>query len=158
MTSEEEKFRYQNSLNIFLNTLDEKSRKIYWYFRCHGHAKLAELTQLIGATADMEALYRIREIINPAAIKNFGKPLLEFSKSRLDRITGNKMPFHWWLSNNTKYNALFTDEFRKPLVDFFDEEDKIIIISEISPSITVNEIAAIEQRNGILYIKLDKLP
>lgn len=153
----EEKNRFSDRLNGFLNKLDEKSRKIYWHFRCHGHAKLAELTELIGAEADMEVLYRIREIINPAAIESFGEPLLEFSESRVDRNTGHKIPFHWWLTNIMEADPYFAEECTKPLVDIFDEEDQIIIVSEISPSIAVSDRVKMEQRNGILYIRLKKL-
>ncbi len=146
-----------DSLNGFLNSIDKKSRKIYWHIRCHGHAKLAELTELIGAEADMEVLYRIREIINPAAAESFGKPLLEFHESRVDRITGYIILFQWWLSDIMEDNPLSADECGKPLVDIFDEEDQIIIVSEISPSITVSNKINMEQRHGILYIRLDKL-
>lgn len=155
MASEEE-FR-SNNLNLFLNSLDDKSRKIFWHFRCHGHARLAELTELIGASADMEVLHRLREIINPTAVEIFGRPLLEFSASRVDRTTGEKVAFHWWLLDSTQDNPFFIGEGGKPLVDIFEEEDQIIIISEISPSITVSDRVVVEQRHGILQIRLDKI-
>lgn len=139
-----------NRLHLFLNNIDEKSRKIYWHFRCYGHAKLAELTKLLGAAADMEVLYRIREIINPAAMECFGKPMLEFYESRMDPVTGNKILFQWWITD-------FKKEDHLPLVDIFDEENEIIIVSEISPSITISDQVKVEIRHGILYLRLDKL-
>ncbi|OYO84368.1 hypothetical protein C8E03_11438 [Lachnotalea glycerini] len=151
----EEQFQSDN-LSIFLNSLDEKSRKIFWYFRCHGHARIAELTELIGSLADMEVLDRLREVINPAAIEIFGKPILEFRESGLDRMSGKKIPFHWWLSDDLSDNQLFIGEGGKPLVDVFDEENQIVIITEISSSITLSDRVKIEQRHGIVQITLSK--
>lgn len=153
----EEDIVTNKNLGIFMNSLDEKSRKIFWYFRYHGHTRLAELTSLIGASADMEVLYRLREVINPTAVKIFGRPLLEFNESRVDFVSGEKILFNWWLTDFVEDNHSFTEEGQKPLVDIFDEEDHILIISEISPSITVSDSVKVEKRNGILNIRLDKL-
>lgn len=147
----------KENLSLFLDTLDEKSRKMFWYFRYHGHVRLAKLTELIRASTDMEVLYRLREVINPAAERIFGRPLLEFSESRIDRITGKKVLFNWWLSDFVEDNQLLAGEGGKPLVDLFDEDDRIVIVSEISPSITVSDRVKVEQRHGILNIRLDKL-
>jgi hypothetical protein len=87
MASEEEDCC--DKLNVFLDRLDEKSRRIFWYFRCHGHAKISELTELIKATSDMDVLYMLKEVINPIAFEIFGKPVLEFKESKLDPITGS---------------------------------------------------------------------
>jgi hypothetical protein len=141
----------------FLDRLDVKSRRIFWYFRCHGHARLAELTELIGATSDMEVLDRLREVINPAAVNIFGKPIVEFRESRMDRITGKKIPFYWWLSEDDEENQFFLGKGGTPLVDIFEEEDQLIIISEISPSIVLCDKVKVEQRHGILQITLNKL-
>ncbi len=146
----------KESLSLFLDILDEKSRKIFWYFRWNGHARLAELTNLIGASSDMEVLYRIKEVINPAAVRIFGRPLLEFSESRIDRITGKKVLFHWWLLAFTEDIHPLKGKEGKSLVDIFDEDDHIVIISEISPIVTVKDTAKVEQRHGILSIRLNK--
>lgn len=146
-----------NDISLFLNVLDEKSRKIFWYLRFHSHVRLAELTDLIGASSDMEVLYRLREIINPAAVKMFGKPLLEFSESRIDRITGRKVLFNWWLLDITEDNQPPQGEKGKPLVDLFEDDDHIIIVTELSRSVTVSDRVKLDQRNGILSIRLDKL-
>jgi hypothetical protein len=154
MTSGEE--LKSDNLNEFLNHLDEMSRKIFWYFRYHGHARLSELTELIGASADMEVLDRLREIINPAAVEIFGKPMLEFRESSVDPLTGKKVPFHWWFSEDAKENPFFLGQGGKPLIDIFEEEDQMIIISEVSPSITFSDRVKVEQRHGILQITLKR--
>ncbi|RDU24980.1 hypothetical protein [Anaerosacchariphilus polymeriproducens] len=155
MTSHEE-FKI-DKLNEFMNRLDEKSRKIVWYFRYHGYARLSELTKLIGASADMEVLDKLREVINPVSVEIFGKPILEFRKSGVDRITGKIVPFHWWLSDDTEENQFFLGGRGKPLVDIFEEEEQLIIISEISPTISYCDKVKVEQRHGILQITLNRL-
>ncbi len=147
----------KKNLKLFLDILDEKSRKIFWYFRYHGHVRLTELTKLIGASNDMEVLNRLREVINPTAIRIFGKPVLEFCESRVDPVTGKKVLFNWWLLEFSEDHQSLTGEEVTPLVDLFDEEDQIVIVSEVSPSITVSNKVKVEQRHGILSIRLDKI-
>lgn len=155
MTSEEKS--QSDKLKVFLDCLDEKSKRIFWYFRYYGHARLAELTELIRASADMEVLDRLREVINPAAIGVFGNPIVEFRETKIDQITGKKILFQWWLSDDTEENTFFLGAGNKPLIDIFQEEDQLIIISEISPSITFSDNVKVEQRHGILQITLNKL-
>ena len=145
----------KQNVRLFMNDLDEKSRRIFWRFRWYGHAKLYELVDLIGATSDMEVLSLINEVINPTAMIFFNRPALEFSESRIDCITGKKVFFNWWLLDFTGDNELPTRD--ENLVDIFDEEDKIVIVCEVSPSIRVSENAKVEQRHGILSISIDKL-
>lgn len=157
MGSSGETIQSKETLRSFLDLLDDKSKKIFWHFLCHEHVKLSELTDLIGASTDMEALHRIKEIINPAAVKIFDKPLLEFIESKIDRITGQKILFNWWLTGFLDEDIGFLEKGGKPLIDIFDEGEEIIIICEVSPSTTISDKAKIEQRHGILSIRLDKL-
>lgn len=147
----------KEKLRLFIDALDEKSRKIFWYFRCHRHGSIAELTNITGASNNMEVLSRLREVINPIAVRVFGQPLVEFCKSRIDPITGKKVLFHWWLLDFAEDNQLPAGVEGKPLVDFFDEHDQIVIIAEVSPTMTISEHVKAELRQGILCIRLDKL-
>ncbi|TGE37311.1 hypothetical protein E4K67_15830 [Desulfosporosinus fructosivorans] len=147
----------KEEFRLFMDALDEKSRRLFWHFRCHGHVRLAELTELINATNNMEVLYRLREVINPLAVSILGRSLVDFCESRIDRVTGKKVLFHWWLQDFTEVNQLQTEVGGKPALDLFDEHDHIVIISEVSPSLTVSDQVKVEQRPGILSIRLDKL-
>ncbi|MCR4435947.1 MAG: hypothetical protein QHH06_08800 [Clostridiales bacterium] len=66
------KNRSKGDLSLFLEALDEKSRKIFWYLRDQRHARLSELTDFIGASGDMEVLCRLKEVMNPAAVRILG--------------------------------------------------------------------------------------
>jgi HSP20 family molecular chaperone IbpA len=144
-------------LDVFMKGLDIKSRKIIWYLRRYGHVKLSELTGLIRAGADMETLYRLNEVINPAAMRIFGQPLLKFYKSRIDQATGKRVLFHWWLLDTAEESYAAAGNKETPLVDIFDEEDRIVIVSEVSPSLILSDRVKVEQRNGTLSITLYKL-
>lgn len=152
-----EKAWSKENLSFLMDVLDEMSRKTIWYLLWHRHARLAELTKLTGASADMEVLARLREVINPTAVSIFGRPVLEFSASRIDHITGKKVLFHWWLLDFTEDNQPLTGEGGKLPADLFDEDGQIVIVAEVSPSISVSDMVKVEQRNGILTIRLDKL-
>ena len=147
----------KEELRLFMDALDEKSRRIFWHFRYHGHVRLGELTELIDASNNMEVLYRLREVINPLAVSVLGRPLVDFCESRIDYVTGKKVLFHWWLLDFTEDNQPQTWVGGKPALDFFDEHDHIMIISEVSPSLTVSDRVKVEQRQGILRIRLEKL-
>ena len=142
-------------IRLFMDDLDEKSRRIFWYFRWHGHAKLSELVDLIHAASDMEVLNLLKEVINPTSMMFFDRPALEFSESRIDPITGKKLFFNWWLLDFTGANESRTGDSN--LIDIFDDGDKLIIVSEISPLIRVSDSAKVEQSHGILSISLEKL-
>jgi len=144
-------------MSMFLNELDINNRKIVWYLRWHRHARITELTKLVQNSNDMEILYRLKDVINPAAVRVFGNEAIEFYNSKIDSLTGEKILFNWWLLDFIEdYKTLDVDG-SKPLVDIFDEEDKIVIISDINPSIKLRDTAKVEQRNGILTIRLDKI-
>jgi len=144
-------------LRFFLDALDEKSRRIFWHFWYQRHVSLAELTELINASNNMEVLYRLREAINPIAVSIFGRPLVDFCESRIDHITGKKVLFHWWLLDFIEDSQPQTGLGGKPALDLFNEHDHILIIAEVSPSLTLSDRVKVEQRQGILSIRLDKL-
>lgn len=149
----------KESIKVFMDALDEKSRKIFWCFRWYGHCRLSELVKLINASTDMEVLYILKEVINPTAMEILGGPVLEFNECKIDHFTGKKVLFSWWLLDFTEDNQSLVGEGRQPLADVFDEEDQIVVVLESSPSIqVVTDKVSIEQRNGILSIRLDKIP
>jgi hypothetical protein len=144
-------------IKLFMDALDEKSRKIFWYFRWHGHCRLSKLVKLIDASTDMEVLYILKEVINPMAVEILGKPILKFCESRIDRITGKKILFSWWLLDFPEDKEAFAIERNEPLADVFDEEDQIVVVCDMHSSIeVVTDKVKIEHRNGILSIRLDK--
>jgi len=141
----------------FLNELDVNNKRIFWHLRWHRHAKLSELTKLFQDSNDMEILCRLRDVINPAAERSFGIPIIEFNKSKIDNVTGEKILFNWWLSDYLEYFSTINVETSKPLIDIYDDKDKIIIISDIVPSIKVSDTASVEQRNGMIIVSLKKI-
>lgn len=147
----------KEKLSMFLNELDVNNKKIFWYFRWHRYARITELTKLVQDSNDMEILYRLREVINPAAVKVFGNPIIEFNKSKTDNVTGKKILFNWWILDFIEEYKTANVEGGKPLIDIFDEEDQIVIISDIAPSIKVKNSAKVEQRNGLLSVRLAKI-
>jgi len=168
----------KGDLSLLMDALDEKSREILWHLWWHRHAQLDELAELIGASTDMEVLFRLREVINPVAERILGKPILEFSESRVDPVTGEKVLFSWWLgfdgSTELAEVKLTTGLEGQPLggrrggplVDLFDEKDHIMIIAELPPSVRLRpeglrpewlaKKAEVAYKNGILKIKLAK--
>ena len=77
--------------------LDPASAELIWYLWEHGHARIEELRQVVGAPSHMHVLTRIRETINPVARRLLGQQLLVFEPRRVDAWTGEVVPFSWWL-------------------------------------------------------------
>jgi len=77
--------------------VDTTSARVLWYFWENRHARLDELTKLVGESSPMNVLLRIRDVINPAAEQVLGKPILVFEKSALDYHTGEHIFHSWWL-------------------------------------------------------------
>ena len=76
---------------------------------------------------------------------------------RLIILLVKKILFSWWLLDYPEDEELLEIGKNEPLADVFDEEDQIVVVFDISPSIqVVEDKVRIEQRNGILSIRLDK--
>ncbi|RCX12509.1 hypothetical protein DFR58_12113 [Anaerobacterium chartisolvens] len=151
----EQKELFENDVKIFLHELDEKSRKIFWHLRLHRHAKLSQLAWLIGAPAEMDVLYRINEIINPAAVRILGAPALNFEECRFDAASGENILFNWWLSRDIENSS--GDGEGKPILDFLEEGDHVAVILEYPKPAALAASASVEQRHGIICIRMDKL-
>jgi len=151
----------KGDLSLLIDALDQKSSEILWHLWWQRHARLDELAQLLGASTDMEVLFRLREVINPAAERTLGQPILEFHESRVDPLTGEKVLFSWWLEFDTaRLEGAGQPLARRTggaLVDLFDEKDHIMIIAQLPSSIRLAKEAETAYKNGILRIRLGKL-
>ena len=112
-------------LNKMVTELDADSKEILWFLYEHRHARIDTLAKLIEAPTHMDILLRIREIINPTAEKIIGYPILSFESSKVDRETGEKVLFSWWLVGQPH------QEKEEPLLDIFDEDAELIIYLEL---------------------------
>jgi HSP20 family molecular chaperone IbpA len=115
-------------MSLLTRTVDEKSRQIITYLLKERYAGIRELTNLICASSDMEVLIRIREIINPKAREVIGEPIITFERSKIDRLTGEKIVFSWWMTEELA-NSAHDDE----LVDVMDEKNLLRVIASLPP-------------------------
>jgi HSP20 family molecular chaperone IbpA len=115
-------------INSLVRVLDEKSRQIITYLLRERHAGIRELSNLIGASSDMEVLIRIKEVINPKAQEIISKPAIMFERSKIDSLTGEKIVFNWWLTEELA-NSAHDDE----LVDVMDEKNLLRVIASLPP-------------------------
>ncbi|MDI6708878.1 MAG: Hsp20/alpha crystallin family protein, partial [Candidatus Thermoplasmatota archaeon] len=167
-----------SKLGIFMKELDEKSREIVWYLLRNGHANIRELAEITNARTDNEVLVRVRELINPKSKEVFGKEIMKFEEAKINSVTGEKILFSWWLTEN-----ILPLERAPTLLDVFDENSRIKIVAELPRvkeddikidiahqilTISTNgyqktiplfcKVKKIEKtyRNGILELKLEK--
>jgi hypothetical protein len=85
-------------INEITQEVDEQSGRMLWYLWGHRHAKLDELKKISGETSDMKVLFRIRDMINPAARCLLGKSIMVFERSAIDYHTGEHILYSWWLN------------------------------------------------------------
>jgi hypothetical protein len=78
--------------------LDPTSRAILAHLAEVSHANIRDLAEVSGAPGDMAVLFSIRHNINPTAKALLGRPVLFFVESQLDQVTGEMVPFAWWLA------------------------------------------------------------
>ena len=115
----------RETLNKIVSELDADSKEILMCLYEHRHARIDTLAKLIEAPTHMDILLKIREIINPTAEKIIGYPILSFESSKVDRETGEKVLFSWWLVGQSH------QEREEPLLDIFDEDAELIIYLEL---------------------------
>jgi HSP20 family molecular chaperone IbpA len=116
----------EETVNEVAEELDLISQEILWYLWRNGHGAIDELAELVSAPTHMDVLLRIREVINPAAEKIIGNPILSFEKSKVDPETGEKISFSWWLIGCQQEKRR-----EETFLDIFDEEDHIDIVMEL---------------------------
>lgn len=107
--------------------LDPASAELIWRLWEHGHAKIEELRQVLGAPSHMHVLTRIREAINPVARRLLGQPLLVFEPRRTDPWTGEVVPFSWWLCPEAERRPKIA-----PPADVFDEDEQVVVLVELA--------------------------
>ena len=115
----------RETLNKIVTELDADSKGILWFLYENRHARIDTLAKLIEAPTHMDILLKIREIINPTAEKIIGYPILSFESSKVDRETGEKVLFSWWLAGQPH------KERKEPLLDIFDEDADLIVYLEL---------------------------
>lgn len=118
----------RETLNKIINELDADSKEILMCLYENRHARIDTLAKLIEAPTHMDILLKIREIINPTAEKLIGYPILSFESSKVDRETGQKILFSWWLAGQPDQEH---QEKEEPLLDIFDEGAELIIYLEL---------------------------
>jgi HSP20 family molecular chaperone IbpA len=131
-------------MNLLIRAVDEKSRFIIKYLLKERHAGISELTNLTCASSDMEVLMRIREIINPKAREVIGQPIIAFEQSKIDPLTGEKIVFSWWMTEELA-NSASDDE----LVDVMDEKNLLRVIASLPPQ---EENVEVKVENSLLII------
>lgn len=137
-----------SNTGIFLDTLDESSRLILFTLSTNGYATLDELSQASQST-HFEVLHRLREVINPESIRRFGIPLVVFRESKTDPLTGEKIPFSWWL------NEEFCHESGQ--VEVTEDEEQIFMTVELAGSDLPRTMRASATFNhGILEVQIKK--
>ena len=115
-------------MDKIVTKLDADSKEILRFLYEHRHARIDTLAQLIEAPTHMYILLKIREIINPTAEKMIGYPILSFESSKVDRETGEKVLFSWWLTGQPDQEH---QEREEPLLDIFDEDAELIVYLEL---------------------------
>ncbi|GAG14483.1 unnamed protein product, partial [marine sediment metagenome] len=114
--------------------LDADSQDILIYLWQNRHARIEELAEVIGDPTHMDVLLRIREHINPTAVKVIGCSILSFEKSKFDLKTGQKVLFSWWIEGLRERK-----EVKQVLLDIFDEGEYLNIIMEL-PGVKAEDI------------------
>ncbi|MCG2821704.1 MAG: hypothetical protein L6371_07495, partial [Candidatus Atribacteria bacterium] len=115
----------RETLNKMVTELDADSKEILMCLYENRHARIDTIAKLIEAPTHMDILLKIREIINPTAEKIIGYPILSFESSKVDRETGEKVLFSWWLAGQPH------KERKEPLLDIFDEDADVIVYLEL---------------------------
>ena len=137
----------------FLDSLDEKSRAIFWYLRWNRHADISALRQVGDTTDDYDVLFRLKEVINYQALNIWGKQVASFEQSRYDLYTGEKVLFSWWYTGE---DDAVDFAAHSPLVDIFNEKDNVVIIVQLPAAVSLDD-PEIKIKNGILRLKLKKI-
>ena len=121
----------EDGINTVMQELDFESQEILLYLWKRGHANIDELSSLYEAPNHMDILFKIREVINPAAERLLGCSLLTFERSKKDDITGKIITYNWWIIGKREPEK----GIEAPLVDIFDEGDFLSVIMELAGAI-----------------------
>jgi hypothetical protein len=129
--------------------LDDKSKAILWHLYQKRHADIKELSGAVSAS-HYEILSRLKEVIIPESEKIMGKPIVKFEKSRIDRVSGEKVLFSWWIEDEVPI-------IKDGNIELFDEKDRIVMIADLPGLMLSNPIGiSANYNNGILEVVLKK--
>ena len=131
-------------LHLLMASVDAKSQLMIEYFLRNRYVGIRKLADLIHADSDMEVLTRVREVINPKAQEILGFPLLNFERSKIDPVTGEKIAFSWWLVE--ELNGFVEDD---EILDVFNEKDRIRVVACLPPHLSN---VAVEVRDDSLIL------
>lgn len=137
-----------SGITDFFKGLDEKSRSILMYLGENGYATLEEMSAATNST-HFEVLYRLKEVIIPESVNQFGKPLVTFMESGIEPLTGERILFSWWLDDG------FLKETGQ--IEVTEEDDAIIVTMELAGSDLPRSMrASASCKHGILEILVKK--
>ena len=129
--------------------VDQGSATMLWHFWKNRHHTLDELQTMLGEASHMGVLVRIKEVVNPAAVRLLGKPILVFERSRMDHQTGEQVLNSWWLNDEPATDVAGSGH----LVDVLDEGDHFLVILELAGA--REEDIRVEAREGWLSVAVD---
>lgn len=141
----------EKSVNELVEALDEKSKNILMFLHRNRYANIQELSDLIGAKNHGEVLSRLKEVINPTSEKILGRSLVKFEKAKIDPVSGEKVIFSWWLTENIPI-------IKKGRIDLFNEGDSLVILADLGNIKLSKPLKILKKsyKNGILEIVLKK--
>ncbi|MFZ2071407.1 MAG: hypothetical protein WAV32_07425 [Halobacteriota archaeon] len=131
-----------------MEELDDKSKAILWYLNQKRHADIEELSEAVCAS-HYEVLSRLKEVIIPESKRIMGKPIVKFEESKIDRVSGEKVLFSWWITDDMPV--------MRNNVELFDERDRIVIVADLPDARLPNRIdASANYKNGILEVVIKR--
>ncbi len=137
-----------SGITDFFKGLDKTSRSIIMYLGEKGYATLEEMSAATNSS-HFEVLHRLKEVIIPESVNQFGKPLVTFMESGIDPLTGERILFSWWL------NDRFLPETRQ--IEVTEDDDAIIVTMELAGSDLPRSMrASATCKHGILEIRVNK--
>jgi len=132
-----------------MEELDDKSKAILWYLYQKRHADIEELSGAVYAS-HYEVLSRLKEVIIPESERILGKPIVKFEKSKIDRESGEKVLFSWWIDDAVPI-------IKNGNIELFDEKDRIVMIADLPGLRLSNPIGiSANYNNGILEVVIKK--
>ncbi|MGA2284653.1 MAG: Hsp20/alpha crystallin family protein [Dehalococcoidia bacterium] len=137
-----------DDIALVARLLDPAGARLVWYVWKNGHARLDELSDALGEASHMNILAHIREEVNPLAVRVLGRPLFVFERSRVDRRTGEHVPFSWWLNDGSTCEAV-----QPEFVDVLDESDQLLVLLDL-PGVGEEDIK-LSVENGDLVVAVD---
>ena len=132
-----------------LQELDAGSCRMLSYLLTYKHAKLDQLTEILGESCQMNTLVRIKKVINPKSVEILKRPVLAFEESRIDKENGENVLFSWWLTEeDERKGVVYPEQF----ADIFDEENEMLIIIDLKGGKKENVHLKIDsEKSAILF-------